>query len=202
MATCIALRRAGEHLPSVPPFNSPSPGRLHRLELRWHKALIGVYPYSGLTLGTDGNFYGTTYEGGSSGAGTVFKVTTSGKITTLHSFDGFNCCAYAAPIQGLDGNYYGTTSDGGGEVFGTVYRITPSGKLTEIYTFPGTSGLAYPQAVTLGSRRQLLRHSFRRRRKEIRRRVQDHAEWQTHCALQLRRHTRRANSQGCDHSSQ
>ena len=116
-----------------------------------NKINSGVYPYSGLTLGTDGNFYGTTYEGGSSGAGTVFKVTASGKVTTLHTFDGFNCCAYAAPIQGFDGNYYGTTSDGGGEVFGTVYKITPSGKLTEIYTFPGTSGLAYPMAVTLGT---------------------------------------------------
>jgi uncharacterized repeat protein (TIGR03803 family) len=114
------------------------------------KGTDGVYPYSGLTLGTDGNFYGTTYEGGSSGAGTVFKVTSSGKITTLYSFGGFNCCAYAAPIQGLDGNYYGTTSDGGGEVFGTVYKMTPSGKVTEIYTFPGASKLGYPMALILG----------------------------------------------------
>jgi len=111
----------------------------------------GVYPYSGLTLGTDGNFYGTTYNGGSSNAGIVFKVTSSGKITTLFSFGGFNCCAYAAPIEGLDGNFYGTTSDGGGEVFGTVYKMTPSGKLTEIYTFPGASKLAYPMALTLGN---------------------------------------------------
>jgi uncharacterized repeat protein (TIGR03803 family) len=114
------------------------------------KGTDGIYPYSGLTLGTDGNFYGTTNAGGL-GAGTVFKVTTTGKITTLYSFTGFNCCAYAAPIEGLDGNYYGTTSDGGGEVFGTVYKMTPAGKVTFIYTFPGTSGLAYPQAVTLGT---------------------------------------------------
>jgi len=114
------------------------------------KGTDGVNPYSGLTLGTDGNFYGTTYYGGS-GGGTVFKVTSSGKITTLYSFSGFNCCAYAAPIQGLDGNFYGTTSDGGGEVFGTVYKMTPSGKLTVIYTFPGSSKLAYPMALTLGT---------------------------------------------------
>ncbi len=115
------------------------------------KGTDGIYPYSGLTLGTDGNFYGTTYDGGSSGAGTVFKVTASGKITTLYSFSGFNCCAYAPPIQGLDGNFYGTTSDGGGEVFGTVYKMTPSGKVTFIYTFPGSSKLAYPMALTLGT---------------------------------------------------
>lgn len=115
------------------------------------KGSDGVSPYSGLTLGTDGNFYGTTYYGGSSGAGTVFKVTSSGKITTLYSFNGFNCCAYAPPIQGLDGNFYGTTSDGGGEVFGTVYKMTPSGKMTFIYTFPGSSKLGYPMALTLGT---------------------------------------------------
>jgi uncharacterized repeat protein (TIGR03803 family) len=118
-----------------------------------NKTNSGFYPYSGLTLGTDGNFYGTTYAGGSTGAGTVFKINASGKITTLHSISGCpeGDYIYAPPIQGLDGNFYGTASDGGCEVFGTVYKITPAGKLTVIYTFPGTSKLAYPMAVTLGN---------------------------------------------------
>ncbi len=113
----------------------------------------GFYPYSGLTLGTDGNFYGTTSAGGSSGAGTVFKINASGKITTLHSFNGCSegSNVYAPVVEGFDGNFYGTASDGGCEVFGTVYKITPAGKLTVIYTFPGTSGLAYPQAISLGT---------------------------------------------------
>ena len=47
----------------------------------------GANPYAALTLGNDGNFYGTTSEGGSSGYGTVFKVTTNGTLTTLVSFN-------------------------------------------------------------------------------------------------------------------
>ena len=113
----------------------------------------GCFPNGGLTLGTDGNFYGTTSAGGSTGFGTVFKITSSGKFTLLHTFNGNTegVPADVPPIQGLDGNFYGTTSDGGGEVFGTVYKMTPSGKLTVIYTFPGSSKLAYPMALTLGT---------------------------------------------------
>ena len=113
----------------------------------------GCFPNGGLTLGTDGNFYGTTSAGGSVGAGTVFRITSGGKFTLLHTFNGTTegVPADAPPVQGLDGNYYGTTSDGGLEVFGTVYKMTPGGKLTVIYTFPGISGLAYPMGVTLGT---------------------------------------------------
>ena len=113
----------------------------------------GCFPNGGLTLGTDGSFYGTTSAGGSVGAGTVFKITSGGAFTLLHTFNGTTegVPADVPPIQGLDGNYYGTTSDGGLEVFGTVYKMTPSGVLTVLYTFPGTSGLAYPMAVTLGT---------------------------------------------------
>jgi len=82
----------------------------------------------------------------------VFKITTSGKFTTLHSFNGSteSAPAYAPPVEGQDGNFYGTTSNGS-QVAGVVYKITPSGKLTVIYPFPGDSGLAQPVALTLGT---------------------------------------------------
>jgi len=81
-------------------------------------------------LGYDGSFYGATYQGGSSGYGTVFRVTTNGAISTLVSFANTNG---AYPKSGLvvggDGNYYGTTYFGGnlslnsGSGCGTLYKL-------------------------------------------------------------------------------
>ncbi len=107
----------------------------------------GEYPYAGLIQGTDGNFYGTTFEGGANGTqcdgdacGTVFKITPEGTLTTLYRFcSQFNCPDGAQPqvglVQGIDGNFYGTTSQGGAYFGGTVFRITPSGTLTTIRSF-------------------------------------------------------------------
>jgi uncharacterized repeat protein (TIGR03803 family) len=105
----------------------------------------GSAPNSGLTLGTDGNFYGTTSEGGSLGNGTVFRISPTGKLTTLYSFTGSADGAdpYAAPIQGEDGNFYGTTASGG-LGFGTIYKMTPSGAVTSLFQFDQTNG-AYSQ---------------------------------------------------------
>ena len=55
----------------------------------------GASPYAGLVQATDGNFYGTTYAGGTSsncqgGCGTVFRITPAGTLTTLHSFDWYD----------------------------------------------------------------------------------------------------------------
>src|SRR5208282_489012 len=114
----------------------------------------GNYPQAGLVLGTDGNFYGTTLEGGvsyycggqpeSTGCGTVFRITPSGTLTTLHSFDGTDGRQPGALVQGTDGNLYGTTINGGanGPNTGTVFRITPGGTLTTLYNFCSQSGCA------------------------------------------------------------
>ena len=83
---------------------------------------------AGLTLGTDGNFYGTTMQGGTSELGMIFKITPSGTLTVLHSFTGSDGqYPYAAPIQARDGNFYGTTS-----YYGVAYKLTPSGVFTKL----------------------------------------------------------------------
>jgi uncharacterized repeat protein (TIGR03803 family) len=107
----------------------------------------GAYPLAGLVQGTDGNLYGTTEEGGNStncgtaGCGTVFKITTSGELTTFHSFDfGDGASPFAGLIQAVNGNFYGTTSGGGANAYGTVFEITKSGTLTTLHSFDSTDG--------------------------------------------------------------
>jgi uncharacterized repeat protein (TIGR03803 family) len=106
----------------------------------------GANPYAGLVQGTDGNFYGTTPSGGvHQSAGTVFKITPSGTITTLYDFCALTGCTdgispVAALIQALNGTFYGTASAGGANGSGTVFKITPSGTLTTLNSFYSTVG--------------------------------------------------------------
>jgi len=109
----------------------------------------GSDPQAGLVQGADGNFYGTTSSGGANGLGTVFKITPSGTLTTLHSFDqvdGAN--PLAGLIQATNGDFYGTTYSGGAHGSGTVFRITPSGTLTSIHSFSNKDG-AEPLAALI-----------------------------------------------------
>jgi uncharacterized repeat protein (TIGR03803 family) len=102
----------------------------------------GAYPYlMSLVQGTDGNFYGTTSDGGASGYGTVFKMTPKGALTVLHSFDDTDgSYPYAGLVLTTGGNFYGTTSQGGTDGYGTVFEITAAGKLTTLHSFDGSEG--------------------------------------------------------------
>jgi uncharacterized repeat protein (TIGR03803 family) len=106
----------------------------------------GANPKAALIQTTDGNLYGTTQFGGGStackeGCGTVFKITRSGTLTTLHSFDSTDGATPSAGlVQATDGNFYGTTEGGGLDSRGTVFKITPSGTLKTLYSFDGTDG--------------------------------------------------------------
>ena len=115
----------------------------------------GAYPMAGLTLGNDGNFYGTTGQGGSGAAGTVFKMTTNGTLTTLASFNGTNGLQPEAGLTlGNDGNFYGTTEGGGTtniyQGYGTVFKVTTNGTLTSLVSFNLTNG-EWPAPLTLGN---------------------------------------------------
>ncbi len=118
----------------------------------------GVEPEAGLIQGNDGNLYGTTFAGGMTSNGTVFRISPSGTYTNLHSFTGSpdGALPMAGLVLGGDGNFYGTTSQGGTTNFntfpstagyGTVFRISPTGTYTTLYAFAGSpnSG-AYPEA--------------------------------------------------------
>jgi uncharacterized repeat protein (TIGR03803 family) len=102
----------------------------------------GSGPYGGLVLGRDGNFYGTTSQGGgNSGSGTVFKISLTGRLTTLHSFTGTDGASPMAPmILASDGNFYGITQNGGPNNSGTIFKITQSGTLTTLHTFVAGDG--------------------------------------------------------------
>jgi len=107
----------------------------------------GAQPFAKLLQAADGNLYGTTASGGKFNQGTVFKITTAGKLTTLYSFCKLTSCAdgktpLGTLIQANDGNFYGTTFLGGVNNFGTIFELTPSGTLTTLYSFCPTSGCA------------------------------------------------------------
>ena len=125
-----------------------------------HECTDGEYPTAGLVQATDGDFYGTTSCGGSgtppdnnprcsgaaSGSGTVFKITSSGQLTTLYSFCSQIGCTdgeipSAGLVQAANGDLYGTTSERGAGA-GTVFKITPSGALTTLYRFCSQSACA------------------------------------------------------------
>ena len=100
----------------------------------------GANPEAGLVQGTDGNFYGTTYDDGGYSYGTVFRVTPTGTVKAIYSFCSQpNCTDGSYPeaglILGTDGNFYGTTGSGGANGFGTAFKINSGGSLTRLYSF-------------------------------------------------------------------
>ncbi len=96
----------------------------------------GNTPQSGLTLGLDGSFYGTTETGGVYGKGSVFNITSGGVITQLYSFTDGTDGGYpwAPPIQGPDGTIYGVTNNGTNP--GRAYKISKTGVFSVIATLP------------------------------------------------------------------
>jgi uncharacterized repeat protein (TIGR03803 family) len=114
------------------------------------KCSDGAQPESALIQAGDGDFYGTTYYGGTTNEGTVYRITQEGRLTTLHSFQVFDGAKpVAALVQGTNGSLYGTTEFGGmvtgncsPDGCGTIYEISSSGKLRSLHSFDGFDGIA------------------------------------------------------------
>ncbi len=102
----------------------------------------GGSPESELTEGPDGNFYGTTYWGGTNRDGTIFKITPGGTFTTLHSFQ--SGAGVNPLLLGKDGNFYGTSGE-------TVFQITTNGTFTTLYQFSGYGDGGYPSGLIQAS---------------------------------------------------
>jgi uncharacterized repeat protein (TIGR03803 family) len=116
----------------------------------------GAEPDAGLLQDTNGDLYGTTYNGGADDRkrGTVFKVTPVGALTTLYTFCIQPGCLDgrqpgAGLIQAANGSLYGTTFQGGYSAYGTIFEITPSGTLTTLYNFCECPDGAEPEAGLL-----------------------------------------------------
>jgi len=108
----------------------------------------GSLPYGGLTLGSDGLYYGATEAGGSKGVGTVFRLTASGGLTTLYNFTGGASDGgypWAPPIESVAGDFYGVSRGvyPYSSNYGTVYKISKSGTFMLLHAFQSSDG-AWP----------------------------------------------------------
>lgn len=134
---------------------NPAPAGLTYQKLHSFPAK-GVSAYGGIVLGNDGDYYGTTTNGGNfdpfnsnEGYGTVFRLSPQGVMTTLVHFHGRNgMYPQGSMVKGADGHLYGVTERGGESWehdphklgFGTVFRVTTDGVFTKLADFDGSNG--------------------------------------------------------------
>jgi uncharacterized repeat protein (TIGR03803 family) len=114
-------------------------------------------PLAGVIGNSNGEFYGTSSEGGAYGFGTVYKMNASGDVSVLVHFTGTSGTAkgrrpFGRLVQSIDGKLWGTTIMGGTQNCGTIFSLDPAtNSLTTVVEFTGTTGNAKgssPQELT------------------------------------------------------
>ena len=94
-------------------------------------AANGCTPLTAMTLGSDGNLYGTTEYGGANSVGAIYKLTPSGTQAALYSFDG---SIGEHPVSGLfqdsSGNFYGTVGPTNVSIPGGIYKFSTDGTVS------------------------------------------------------------------------
>lgn len=117
----------------------------------------GATPVGSLVPSGNGMLYGTTYEAGQFGGGTVFELAADGStFRVLHHFGasaGDGLRSQCTLIEGTDSMLYGTTQVGGSSGAGTVFRIAKTGQNYQVLKNfnPNTEGAEAPGGVILGS---------------------------------------------------
>jgi uncharacterized repeat protein (TIGR03803 family) len=107
----------------------------------------GGTPQGGLTLGKDGNFYGTTMYYGLYGLGTIFRISPNGIFTNLYSFENIDTNGEfptGTMLQSKDGSFYGTTYQGGTNGDGNIFKLNPGGAFSSLAQMGKPNGL-FPQ---------------------------------------------------------
>lgn len=135
-------------LPSGTVFNMATNGELTTL-FRF-SGENGSFPMGELIQNGDGEFMGTTQEGGTGHGGTVFRMSTSNDFTTLASFNVVNGYYPETALLPMGGSFYGAAQQGGNFNKGTVFQLNPNQELVALVNFNKTNG-AYPTGnLTLG----------------------------------------------------
>jgi uncharacterized repeat protein (TIGR03803 family) len=130
-------------------FKLTPPGDLIVLHAFNGRTGDGRNPMAKLFLDTAGNFYGTTYQGGTHNRGTVFEIDAGGTYRVVYRFAGGADGKWPSAgviIDITSGNLYGTTSQGGAHNGGTVFKIDPSGNETVVHSFGARGDGQFPQA--------------------------------------------------------
>lgn len=118
----------------------------------------GATPEASLIIDAKGNLYGTTFAGGTNGAGVVFKLNEHGKETVLYTFSGGSDGANPEARLAIDaaGNLYGTTTAGGAYGTGVVFKLSKQGKEEVLFSFyNGPDGWIPIAGVTLDAKGRL-----------------------------------------------